>query len=122
MSLYSDLQGVATDLFEQFRQGDSPDSLTYIEVTRAIGGTDANPGQPNETSHPIAGTTRNAQFKYVDGKTILATDLQISFGVQPFTPKVTDFFEMDGKRFNIAAVKPVPATGPVIAHVIFIRA
>lgn len=116
------MQAIATDLFREFRQGDKPDSLQYIELTRPISGTDANPGPPVEVPHPIDGTTRNAQFKYVDGKTILATDMQISFGVQSFKPKAQDFFEVDGKRFNVVAVKPVPATGPVIAHVIFLRA
>lgn len=66
------------------------------------------------------GVSRGASFKYVDGETILATDLQLL--LQADTPvAVGHRIRIDGIIRNVVRVDNIPASGIVAAKRVFIR-
>lgn len=114
---YKSMQGLATDLLTEFNQG----SIEYVKLTKGDGPPD-DPGPPSEKKYPVKGAVRGVKFKYVDGTHIIASDLQTTIAVDPrFQPDMTGFLMVDGKRFKIVSVQPIPPAGTVVANRIIFR-
>lgn len=113
MSIYQEMQAVAKELLgdDEFRQ----DGIYYVALTPGTGPAD-NPGAPVETKTLIRdAVARGVEDKYVDGTQVTGTDGQINCGYpQPFTPKISDWVEVGGKRCKILKVSKVPPTGVAV--------
>lgn len=126
MSIYDDMQTVAKGLLKEFDQtsGDGTDPNDGIWYLRLVpgGGPADNPGAPTETGYKVDGVSRGAQFKFVDGTTILQSDKQITLPVDTrFTYDIGSFIRVDGARYKIFQVDKVPPSGVTVANRIFAR-
>lgn len=110
---------VADKLLKQSKQG-------VIMLTRTVVVPPANSwDDPNVTteSHPLDSIAKGVSEKYVDGVTILATDLEIVSAVPDgVTPTVSDIITIDGKNTAILRIVPIPAAGLTVAYKFLVRA
>lgn len=121
MSIYDDLQGVASELFREFKQG----TVHHVSVSRAIGTPD-EPGAITETQREINATVQNASnakgISYFSKQsTVVAGDLLVSTGVPPAPFTLDDFMLVDGVRYKIVAIMPKPAAGVPVAFAVLVR-
>lgn len=117
MSIYDEMQDIARDVLGEFRQ----EGLRYIRVTPGTGPKD-DPGPAVVTPFDIDAAARGVAFKYVNGSTIVTTDLQLTMAVRDdVTPDMHGFVEAGGKRCKVIAVQPIPPTGVTVAHVVIFR-
>lgn len=123
MSLYVEMQSLASGLLAEFKQG----VVAYIRVTPGTGPKD-DPGAATETPFTLDATARGAKFQYVQNGLALATDLQITTSAHPAL--VTDFANetvvrgfatIDGLRYKIVKAIPKPAAGTPVAFVLIVR-
>jgi len=129
-SIYQDLQGVASDLLREFDQkkpGDaSPDPVNgngiyYVAVVPG-GGPAQNPGPSVETPFKVDAVARGVSFKYIDGKSVVASDLQVTIPSDDrFTPNEKGFVIVDGVKNKVIQLVRKPAAGVLIAHTLIIR-
>lgn len=113
---YSEMQGVASSIIGEFKQG----AITYIAVTPGNGPAH-NPGPHVETPHPINAVARGVAFKYVDNALVLATDLQVTLPGDSVTPDMKGFVTIDGVRHKIVQIIRKPSAGTVVAWTLIIR-
>lgn len=123
MTLYDDMQGIASDLFTEFKQG----VIQYVRVTPGNGPAD-NPGPANETPFTLDATARGVKFKYVQNGLALATDEQITAAAH--SALVADyasgtvmkgFVTVDGNRRKIVQAMQKPSAGTPVAFVLIVR-
>lgn len=117
MSFYDDMQIVASDVLAEFKQG----SVSYIAITPQPGSTPDEPLPPTESSTAINATVRPVSTKYVDGTHIVQSDKQVTFAAGVVTPDISGFIDIDGSRFKIVEVLPVPAAGTVVTYTLIVR-
>ena len=116
MSVYSELQSVASGVFKEFRQ----DTLKLI-VRSSTGGTLDRPTS-SEVTYDLDGACKGVSFKYVKDGFAVVSDLQVSCAVlSGVTPKVNDFIEVNGIRHKIVHDASVPAAGTQVAWKFIIR-
>ena len=117
MTIYDDLQGVAQELFAEFKQG----VVQYVAKTPGGGPVD-NPGPSVDTPFTVNATVGGVSKKYVDNGLAIGTDLQVRMPFDSrFIPDMKGFFTIDGVRCKILSIDKLPAAGPTIAYVIPIR-
>ena len=123
MSFYVEMQGIASGLLAEFKQG----IIAYIRVTPGTGAAD-DPGAATELPFTLDATARGAKFTYVQGGLALASDLQVTAAAHPAL--VTDFANetvargfvtIDGLRYKIVKAIPKPAAGVPAAFVLIVR-
>jgi len=86
VSFYAKMQATATKLLTKFQQG----SISY--VSQATSGDPWNPQPGAETVTPLTATAAGVSKEYVDGKLVVATDLEITaavFGIVPGSTPLT---------------------------------
>jgi hypothetical protein len=125
MSIYKKIQSVAADVLREFDQAtasDDPDKgIWYVAVAPGNGPPD-NPGPPVETPYKVDGAARGVKFKYVTGSDIVASDLQATMAVIPgLVPSIAGFVKLDGARYKIVRVDPVPPVGDPVVYRLFFR-
>lgn len=119
VGFYDEMRGVADELFADFKQG-------IITLTRSVPGTPPDPekpwvrGQPTSTDYPLNATVRGVAAKYIDGTTIVASDLQITCAVPAVAPQMTDVYSIDGKVHAPKRILPLPAAGTPCAYLIIV--
>lgn len=114
---YKEMQGIASSLITQFKQGE----CEYVELTPGNGPAD-EPGAPTETVYPISAVARGVQFKYVNNTDIVQSDLQMTLAVvEGMTPNMKGFVRGDGVRYKIVGLRTIPPFGTPVAHVIIFR-
>lgn len=109
---------VADKLLKQFNQGD-------IVLVQATSIPPANPWDAPTTTEartPLNAIAKGVSEQYVDGVTILSTDIEIVSAVPINQPKVSDFIEIDGKTTTLLRIIPIPAAGLTVAHKFLVRA
>jgi hypothetical protein len=114
MSLYDEMQPIASSLLKEFKQG----VIRYIKVTPGNGSAD-NPGTSGETPFDLDGTSRGVMFKYVSMGLAVASDLQVTVNVIPeFAGKteIRGFIEIDGVKYKIKQSIPKPAAGTAVVY------
>lgn len=118
MSFYDDMQIVASDVLAEFKQG----SVSYIAITPQPGSTPDEP-LPPIPADPVSlnATVRPVSTKYVDGTHIVQSDKQVTFAAGVVTPDISGFIDIDGSRFKIVEVLPVPAAGTVVTYTLIVR-
>jgi hypothetical protein len=125
MSIYEKMQGVAASVLRDFDQAtasDDPDKgIWYVAVATGNGPRD-NPGPPVETPYKVNGAARGVKFKYINGTSIIASDLQATMAVIPgLVPSIAGFVKLDGTRYKIIRVDPVPPVGVPVVYRLFFR-
>lgn len=118
-SLYGDLQGIASGILKEFRQG-------VIQITRTVT-TPSNPstpwipGEETTTTYTLDATARGVPTKFIDGTLIQASDLLVTAAVHPsITPQMGDDLTIDGVSHAIKKIEPKPAAGTPVAVLIFV--
>lgn len=117
VSFYQELQGVASELLAEFDQG----GIFYIAVVPGSGPAQ-NPGPSTETPFKVEGVARGVSFKYIDNKSVVASDLQITMAVDArYTPNEKGFALIDGVRHKVIQAIRKPAAGTPVAWTIIVR-
>lgn len=135
MGFYDDMQGVATELLEEFKQG----VITLTRITPGTPDPDQQwiPVSDTTETYLLAGTAKSVADKYVDGTTILATDsmvtcaatmkhthtngspiasVKVNIEIQP-----GDVISIDGDAVTIIKEMRVPKAGTAVAWKIVVR-
>lgn len=119
MTIYDDMRNVANERLTEFKQG----VVQYIGVTTTAGSTPDEPASSNEdTPVTINATVRSVSTKFVDGTHIIQSDSMITMpNTGDTTPKMSGYFKIDGVRFKIIEIMPVPAAGSPIIWKVIVR-
>lgn len=117
MSIYDEMQGVATELFSQFSQG----LIEYVELKPVSGGTPDDPGDPVRVEYTLTATARPVSTKYVDGSHIVQSDKQVSMPGGDVEPQMSGFLVIDGVQHKIIGIKRIPEAGTVISYILIVR-
>ena len=121
MSIYDELQIVASGIFAEFKQG----SVVHVSVSQGSGPPDEPTGIV-ETQREIDATVQNASTAkglsyFVKQSTVVAGDLLVSTGVPAVAFNMRDFIIVDGVRHKIVAIIPKPAAGVPVAFSLLVR-
>lgn len=108
MALYEELQELATDLLndDDFNQ----QTLSYVQMVPAVGGSPDNPLPPVKKIIPTAGVAKGVSFKFISDGFATSTDLTAIIPViDGVTPSVNDRIIIAGKEYKIIADISAPA-------------
>ncbi|MBM3604272.1 MAG: hypothetical protein FJX25_05820 [Alphaproteobacteria bacterium] len=114
---YSRLRATGDRLLTRFAQG----NIVLSRTTTAPGANRwEDPVEATQTE-TLRGVVEGVAAAFVDGSTVLATDLQVtcappSMGIQP-----GDTLTIDGKSVTIISPRAEPAAGPPAAYVLIVR-
>jgi hypothetical protein len=118
MSIYGDMQNLATNLLTDFNQGE----LSYIQLVPATGGTIDNPGTPTPVKTPVKGAVRGVSQKYINAGFATGSEKQATINViAGLNPKNGDQFSVDGEIFTITKVLKKPEAGTTVAYVLILK-
>jgi hypothetical protein len=117
---YGRMQGVATKLLTRFNQG----AITLTKLATITPG--ANPWDPPLVTDPLEytleATANGVSREFIDGTTIVASDVEITAGVFGAEPDLADTVLIDGKTVTLLKVVRMPAAGIVTAWKLLVRA
>jgi hypothetical protein len=116
-TFYSDLRNVASGLLREFAQG-------TVDIGKPVTTAGANEWAPPVTTiawTPVNAVARGVSQKYVDGASILATDLQLTVDFGAYDPAAGDRIRIDGKQVSVLRFDRIPAAGTVVAWRVFVR-
>jgi len=114
---YGKMQATASRLLAKYAQG----VITYTPPP-TTGGDPWNPTQTPSTPITIDATAQGVSAEYVDGTTVLATDLQITSAVFSQAPSMAGKITADGKVLQMIRIIPLPAAGVTVAWRVIVRA
>lgn len=117
MSIYDDMQVVASNIFAEFKQG----AITYVELQPVAGGTPDEPAANVEVTTALDATARPVSTKYVDGSHIYRSDVQVSVPAAAVTPSMSGYLTIDAVRYKIIEIMCVPAAGTAIVYTLIVR-
>lgn len=107
MTIYDDLQLVASELLTEFAQG----VVTLIKITPGTGPAD-NPGPATTVSHPLSAVVKGVSFENVSRGLAVSSDLEVTTAVlDGVTPTEKDFIEIDGTQYKVVQLVNTPAAG-----------
>lgn len=118
MTIYDDMQKLATEILTEFKQG----VIQLVTVTPGNGPAH-NPGPATETTVTLVGAVaRGIKFKYVQMGLGVASDMQVTHSVQQgATPAINGFVIIDGVRYKIVNIVDKPGAGVIVAHTLIVR-
>lgn len=130
MTFYSEMAEVASELLAEVKQG-------VVQLVRTTPSTPNPstpwiPAEPTTATYALDAAVTGVSQQFVDGTTILATDLEITASVKArnssgaeveITPNMeTDALIIDGKAVTIIRDLSVPAAGTRVALRFIVRA
>lgn len=118
---YGRMKSAADRLLDRFQQG----AITLVMERQGVSlnGVRWEPGVITTTREALAGVVRGVDQKFVDGATILSSDLMVLCAVPAARPEMgSDWVEIDGRRHNIVRSEPIPAAGAPVAWRLIVRA
>ncbi len=119
MSIYTRGQATASRLLAKYGQG----AVTLTRTTTTI--PDASePWNTEETTETftLEAVVKGVSERFVDGTTILASDLEIIAAVHAdVTPQAGDALSIDGTAVQVLRIMPKPAAGTPVAYVFLAR-
>lgn len=115
MTFYAQMQGVASELLQEFDQG----GLALV-VTVPGGGPAHNPLPPTQQEVPFTGTARGVTGEHLQDSLIQSSDLSV---IMPghLNPTMTDKVMVNGKPHNIIKIIPKPAAGTPAVYELVVR-
>lgn len=114
---YGKMTNTASRLLKRFNQG----VIRYIEAGPSTGPVyDPTPGA--DVVSVLDATASGVAAEYVDGKSVLATDLMVTASVFERVPTMNGRIEIDGKEVQIVKILPKPAAGTVVVWNFICRA
>jgi len=119
MGFYDEMADAATELLTEFAQG-------VIAITHIVPGTpdpDAPwvPVPPTTQTATLAATVKGVSKQFIDGESVLASDLEVLFAVPAFAPEIADVVTIDGRPVMPVRLIQVPAAGPPVAYKLIVR-
>jgi hypothetical protein len=121
VSFYSDMAAVASGVLAEFKQGTVV--LTHMTDTGSPLDADA-PWLGNvltPVDYTLSATVKGVSEEFINGTTIVATDLEITAAVFAVDPDKDDTVTIDGKAVSILKVMRIPAAGDVVAWKLVVR-
>ena len=116
---YDRMRATAGRLLDRFAQG------TIILTRETPGAVDENepwlPVNPTEASEPLICAVRGVSSQYVDGVTVLATDLQVTCKPPAMGILLGDKVTIDGKPVIVLRIMAKPAAGLPAAYTLIVR-
>ena len=117
MSIYDELQIVASEILSEFKQG----VVQLVKITPGSGPADS-PGSPTETIYDLNAAVKGASYEYQKEGFCAAGDLEMTCAVVAgVTVTINDFIIIDGKRHKILSDISVPASGTRVAWKLLLR-
>lgn len=117
MAFYDEMQKIASDVLNQFKQG----SIVYVKTVVGSGPVD-NPGPATSLRYPLDAVAKGVSFKFVSSGLALSTDLTVTCAtVDGLTVDARDFIEIDGVSHKIVQDISVPAAGNRVVWKFIIR-
>jgi hypothetical protein len=116
-TFYSDLRNVASGLLAEFGQG-------VVEIGKPVTVPPVNEWDAPVTDIQwtrVNAVARGVSQKYVDGVSIVATDLQLTVDMGAYDPAAGDRIRIDGKQVSVLRFDRIPAAGEVVAHRVIVR-
>ena len=114
---YSQMQGVASQLLGQFKQG----TIIYNQPGE-VTGPEWSPTVGEDIQHTLDATANGVSQEYVDGTSVMATDKEVTAAVFGVVPSTSGTLTIDGQTLQIVRVWQVPAAGTPAAWKIIARA
>lgn len=119
MTFYEDMAGIASEVLAEFKQGS-------ITLTKTVPGepdpsTPWIPGEPVEVTYSIDATAKAVSEEFINGTTIVATDIEIVSAVFGADPDPADQMEIEGRPMTTIKVMRIPAAGTVVAWRFIVR-
>jgi hypothetical protein len=108
---YGRMTATASRLMARFAQG----NVVLKKTTRGPGPNDWTPGDPITVDYPLDATVKGVSKQFVDGTTILASDMEITAAVFGAEPDPADTLTIDGKPVTVLQVMRLPAAGTLVA-------
>lgn len=93
-----------------------------ISVTTTTPGL--NPWDPPTTTTvdtPVDAVVQGVGAEYVDGSSIVASDLVVQIAAVDDPPEVGQSIKVDGKSMSVLAVMPIPGAGDPVAIRLIVR-
>lgn len=117
MTIYQEMQDIAADVLNEFKQG----VIEFGRVTPGNGPVD-NPGPSSTVWTPYDGTARGVRSKYVEDGLAVASDLQTIMPAKlGIVPHQRDFVRIDGVPYKIVHVIAKPEAGTAVVYTLIIR-
>jgi hypothetical protein len=114
---YGRMQSTATRLLDRFNQG----NIVLTKVVTAPGPNEWTPGESTPAPHTLKATAKGVSAEYIDGTTIVATDLEITAAAFAAEPDMADTLTIDGKAVQVLRIIRLPAAGTLVAWKILVR-
>ena len=118
VSFYSDMAGMAKDMLTEYNQG-------TIDIGRTVVTAGANSWDaPSSvtTYLTVMGIVRGVSRQFVDGVTIMATDLQVIAYIADYEPLPGDLMEIDGNPVAVLRQDKIPGAGTTACWRFIVRA
>lgn len=109
---------VADKLLGQFSQG----AVFLVRQEATPGAKPWDDPVITESWHSINVVARGVSDEYVDGVTILSSDIQLTTTVPDVVPVAGDIIQIDGKHYSLVKPFPIPAAGFTVAYKLVVRA
>lgn len=110
-SFYTDLRNVASGLLQEFNQG-------VVEIGKPVtveGEFEWSPPVTILRWTRVNAVARGVSQKYIDGVSIVATDLQLTVDMGAYEPTAGDRIRIDGKQVSVLRFDRIPAAGVAVA-------
>lgn len=117
MSIYDDARMIASELFEEFKQG----TILYVSTAVTAGATPDEPSGSVVVTTAINATARPVSTKYVDGTDIVQSDKEVSMPNDgTATPTMTGSIRIDGETYKIKEIMARPAAGDPVSWTLIV--
>lgn len=120
MGFYDDMAAIASEVLAEFKQGSATltrqvDSGTPVDADAPWLGNVKTPQTYDLDAAVSAVTVDQATAKFVDGTTIMASDLTVTCAVPEVIPNMSDTLTLDGVDRAIKKIVVIPAAGTPVA-------
>ena len=115
---YQRMAATAKRLITDNKQG-------VIEIGRTVVTPGANSWDAPTTAttyEQISAVAKGVSKRFVDGVTVLATDLELVATIDDYSPLPGDIVIVDGKRVTVISQSQIPAAGIICAWRFIVRA
>lgn len=114
---YADMRDAAGGLLKEFTQG----TVRLVRPNDSDGDSPWTSGGGDPQSYDLSATVKGVSTEYVDGTTILASDLEVTAAPVEVTPQMSDHILIDGTRYEIVQLIAIPAAGTTVVQKYIVR-